>query len=147
MVAVCSGCAVQRRSTVERKNMMHPSALSLTSLVALAAATAAADAAKVPATALNWHLPRYASLEENILTIDVPEEAAREGCRAWADVDLSAYDGLPLEATVEARGERIGIPRNPWNGWSVEHEGPDAQHMVPSADNSRKRALLEGLGR
>ena len=32
-----------------------------------------------------------------------------------------------------------------WRAWSVEHEGPDAGHLVPSADNPRKRALLEGL--
>ena len=32
-----------------------------------------------------------------------------------------------------------------WNGWSVEHEGPDVNHMAPSADNPRKRALLDGL--
>ena len=32
-----------------------------------------------------------------------------------------------------------------WEGWSVEHEGPDAQHLVPAADTPRKRALLEGL--
>ena len=32
-----------------------------------------------------------------------------------------------------------------WKGWSVEHEGPDGNHMVPSADNPRKRALLEGF--
>ena len=32
-----------------------------------------------------------------------------------------------------------------WNGWSVEHEGPDIAHMAPSADNPRKRALLNGL--
>ena len=33
-----------------------------------------------------------------------------------------------------------------WKAWSVEHEGPDRDHMVPSPDNPRKRALLEGLG-
>jgi hypothetical protein len=32
-----------------------------------------------------------------------------------------------------------------WNGWSVEHEGPDAQHLVPSADNPRKRVLLKAF--
>jgi hypothetical protein len=32
-----------------------------------------------------------------------------------------------------------------WNGWSVEHEGPDSKHMVPSEDNPRKRALLDGF--
>ena len=35
-----------------------------------------------------------------------------------------------------------------WEGWCVEHEGPDAQHLVPAAaDTPRKRALLEGLRR
>ena len=34
-----------------------------------------------------------------------------------------------------------------WRGWSVEHEGPDIDHMAPSADNPRKRTLLEGLRR
>ena len=32
-----------------------------------------------------------------------------------------------------------------WQGWSVEHEGPDANHMAPSADNPRKGALLKGF--
>ena len=34
-----------------------------------------------------------------------------------------------------------------WKAWSIEHEGPDRDHMAPSADNPRKRALLEGLTR
>ena len=34
-----------------------------------------------------------------------------------------------------------------WKGWSVEHEGPDGAHMVPSEDNPRKRVLLEGFAR
>ncbi len=34
-----------------------------------------------------------------------------------------------------------------WKGWSVEHEGPDEKNMVPSADNPRKRALLDGFAR
>ncbi|MBR4612098.1 MAG: cellulase family glycosylhydrolase [Kiritimatiellae bacterium] len=34
-----------------------------------------------------------------------------------------------------------------WLGWSVEHEGDDIGHMRPSADNPRKRALLDGLTR
>ncbi len=32
-----------------------------------------------------------------------------------------------------------------WAGWSVEHEGEDFESLVPSSDNSRKRALIEGL--
>ena len=34
-----------------------------------------------------------------------------------------------------------------WGGWSVEREGPDAQHLVPATDTPRKHALLEGLKR
>ena len=34
-----------------------------------------------------------------------------------------------------------------WAGWSVEHEGEDAKSLRPSADNPRKRALLEGFRR
>ena len=32
-----------------------------------------------------------------------------------------------------------------WSGWSVEHEGSDPKHLVPSEDNPRKRVLLDGL--
>ena len=32
-------------------------------------------------------------------------------------------------------------------GWSVEHEGADAKHLVPAADTLRKRALIEGFAR
>ena len=32
-----------------------------------------------------------------------------------------------------------------WAGWSVEHEGEDDASLRPSADNPRKRSLLEGL--
>ena len=32
-----------------------------------------------------------------------------------------------------------------WSGWSVEHVAPERWKMVPSADNPRKRALLDGF--
>ena len=32
-----------------------------------------------------------------------------------------------------------------WAGWSVEHEGADAAHLVPSSDNPRKRVLTDGI--
>ena len=32
-----------------------------------------------------------------------------------------------------------------WDGWSVELEGEDAEHLAPSADNPRKRALVDGM--
>ena len=34
-----------------------------------------------------------------------------------------------------------------WPGWSVEHEGEDAESLRPSKDNPRRRALVDGLGR
>ena len=34
-----------------------------------------------------------------------------------------------------------------WPGWSLEHEGEDDKTLRLSADNPRRRALLEGLGR
>ncbi|MBR4612192.1 MAG: cellulase family glycosylhydrolase [Kiritimatiellae bacterium] len=35
-----------------------------------------------------------------------------------------------------------------WEGWSVEHEGTDRDHLVPAkSDTPRKRALLEGFAR
>lgn len=34
-----------------------------------------------------------------------------------------------------------------WQGWSVEHAGENARSLVPSTDNPRRRALLNGLAR
>ena len=34
-----------------------------------------------------------------------------------------------------------------WAGWSVEHEAQDEKNIRPSADNPRKRALLDGFRR
>ena len=34
-----------------------------------------------------------------------------------------------------------------WAGWSVEHEGEEAESLRPSKDNPRRRALVDGLGR
>lgn len=73
-----------------------------------------------------WHLPSCATLAGNILTVDVPTiEAASEG-RAWTEIDISEFDGHPLEATVEAWGEGISTPLHPWNGlkFQIEFEDP-----------------------
>ena len=34
-----------------------------------------------------------------------------------------------------------------WEGWSVEHEGPDWRGLVPATDSPRKQVLLEGFNR
>ena len=57
----------------------------------------------------------------------------------------------PFEFTHQrALGTRHWIVRWPNTEkkvWSVEHEGPDAEHLAPSADNPRKRALIKGIWR
>ncbi len=91
-------------------------------------------------TASGWHLPPRAAIEGDILTVDVPEGEARAGCRAWAEIDLSAYDNIPFEATVEAWGERIGKPRDAWNGlkFQFEYENPDTgETLYPNTDSKR----------
>ena len=63
--------------------------------------------------------------------------AYAEGCDRWiADVTALLND-LGWDWCYHAFRE--------WDGWSVEHEGPDAAHLVPSDDNPRKRILLEGF--
>lgn len=92
------------------------------------AATNAATAVREPAAweSLRWDIPPYATLDGAILSIDVPQKAVREGCRVTADIDLSAFDDTPLEATIEAWGEGIAAPRHPWNGLKFQFEYRDA---------------------
>ena len=62
-----------------------------------------------------------------------------EGADIWLRDIISVFGEYGWDWTYHAFRE--------WRGWSVEHEGPDIGHMAPSADNPRKRALLEGFGR
>ena len=102
---------------------MKTPGLLLAATVALAAPPGVAAAA--PSAALDWHLPPYATREGDLLTIDVPESAARQGCRVEANVDLSAFDGMAFEAEIEASGERIAKPRAAWNGLKFQFEYTD----------------------
>ena len=79
------------------------------------------------AAALDWQLPPFATLDGDILTVDVPESAARQGCRAFADIDLSAFDGVPFEAEIEASGENVGKARDAWNGLKFQFEYVDPE--------------------
>jgi hypothetical protein len=60
-----------------------------------------------------------------------------EGADAYIRDCIAVFEEFGWDWTYHAFRE--------WNGWSVEHEGPDAKHMAPSADNPRKRGLLDGL--
>jgi hypothetical protein len=103
---------------------MKATSISLAAvLAALAAHTGFVAAA--PSAALVWNLPPYATLVDDILTIDVPEEAARQGCRVEADIDLSAFDGVAFEAEIEASGAHIAKPRTAWNGLKFQFEYKD----------------------
>ena len=63
---------------------------------------------------------------------------------AWADGadryladSISLFEEYGWDWTYHAFRE--------WQGWSVEHEGPNAQRLAPSADNPRKRVLLKSF--
>jgi len=60
-----------------------------------------------------------------------------EGADAWLRDAIATFEEYGWDWTYHAFRE--------WRGWSVEHEGPDIGQMEPSADNPRKRALLDGL--
>ena len=55
----------------------------------------------------------------------------------WLRDVIAVFDEFGWDWTYHAFRE--------WQPWSVEHEGPDKDHMVRSEDNPRKRALLEGI--
>jgi hypothetical protein len=67
-------------------------------------------------------------------------------CIAWAE-GAGDYLRDAISLFTESGWDWTYHAFDEWKGWSVEHEGPDGDHMVPSADNPRKRALLEGLAR
>ena len=62
-----------------------------------------------------------------------------EGADVWLRDAISVFEEYGWDWTYHAFRE--------WRGWSVEHEGPDIDHMEKSADNPRKRVLLEYLRR
>ncbi len=67
-----------------------------------------------PLTNLVWRIPRYAKIEGNILTVDVPK--GQSWCMCTADIDLSKYDYKGFTAEIRAEGTDISVPRERWNG-------------------------------
>ena len=61
------------------------------------------------------------------------------GAEAWLRDAISLFEEYGWDWTYHAFRE--------WSPWSVEHEGPDKNHMSPSSDNPRKCALLDGFTR
>ena len=62
----------------------------------------------------------------------------------WAK-GADAYIRDAIELFEEYGWDWCYLAFREWRAWRVEHEGPDANHLVPSADNPRKRELLRGL--
>ncbi len=62
-----------------------------------------------------------------------------EGAELWLRDAIALFDEYGWDWTYHAFRE--------WRGWSVEHEGPDIDHLVPAADTPRKQALLDGFSR
>lgn len=60
-----------------------------------------------------------------------------EGAAEYLRDLISIFEGYGWDWSYHAFRE--------WPGWSVEHDGPDAGHLAPSAGNPRKTALLEGF--
>lgn len=89
-------------------------------LVAFAAMTLGAG--EIAGTSIKWSLSRFAKIDGNVLTVDVPPDRAKEGGNAIAWVELSPIDGQCFSASVRCRGENISKPAEHWNGLKFQFE-------------------------
>lgn len=64
--------------------------------------------------ALDWHLPRGASLADSVLT--VVSTSAMMSVMAEASVDVSALRGRNISLSAEVHGEGLGVPRLGYHG-------------------------------
>ena len=84
---------------------------------------AAADAGKPPA--LKWKCGPNARIEGNLLIVDVPVGEEKTGGLATADLDITAWDGKPIGASIVASGERIAKPLHWYTGLKFQFEYED----------------------
>ena len=89
--------------------LMHPmnTPLFTFSLCAIVAASGLAWPRPAAADGLDWSLSPYATISENILTVDVPADAPYGMYGATATLDLAPYEGRSLGATVMAEAGPI----------------------------------------
>ena len=83
----------------------------------------AADAGKPPA--LQWKCGPNARIEGNLLIVDVPVGEEKTGGLATADLDIAAWDGKPIGASIVASGERIAKPLHWYTGLKFQFEYED----------------------
>lgn len=106
--------------------------------VLLALVLSCATILAIDCSSLNWRLSKYARREGNVITVDVPAGKEGEGGSAVAEIDLSELSGKSFGAEIRARGERITIPREPWNGlkFMVHYRNPVTKEDVwPNTDS------------
>ena len=113
--------------------------LILAAMAAAIAATSPADTSDIVGTALSWNLSRFAKIDGNILTVDVPPDQAKEGGSAVAMVDLSGINGQCFSASVRCRGENISKPFEHWNGLKFQFEFRDVVTGETQYPNTRSR--------
>ena len=113
---------------------------SLSSLLAAALlAAAGANAQEISGTSLSWTLSRFARIEGDILTVDVPPDCAKEGGSAVAMVDMTPIDGQCFSASVRCRGENISKPFEHWNGLKFQFEFRDVVTGETVYPNTKSR--------
>ena len=112
--------------------------LSVT-LCALCVEFSVAEPVEILGTAFSWNLSRFAKIEGNILTVDVPPDQAKEGGNAVTMVDLTPINGQCFSASVKCRGENISKPFEHWNGLKFQFEFRDMVTGETSYPNTRSR--------
>ncbi len=88
---------------------------------------------------LVWKCSRFASISNNIATIDVPPEHAKEGGSVRTAFDLSPYNGKRIRGIIRAQGTNISKPTDPWNGLKFMFHFTDAQGGSPQWLNTGSR--------
>ena len=107
--------------------------------IAVFLAAAASGAADIVGTSLSWNLSRFAKIEGDILTVDVPPDCAKEGGSAVAIIDMTPIDGQCFSASVRCRGENISKPFEHWNGLKFQFEFRDMVTGETVYPNTRSR--------
>ena len=108
-------------------------------LCVLCVGSAADDQTEIVGTSLTWSLSRFAKIEGDILTVDVPPDCAKEGGGAVAMVDLTPINGQCFSASVRCRGENISKPFEHWNGLKFQFEFRDMVTGETAYPNTRSR--------
>ena len=63
-----------------------------------------------PDGGLVWNCGKNARIDGNLLIAEVPKGEEKTGGLASAEIDLSAWDGKPVGASIVARGAGIAKP-------------------------------------